>query len=496
MKFAVWTLVAASILSLLALLIGEMLPPQAAGSSLVQTLELTDPFHSRWFRLLLGLLSLSLAVCVIERTPIMLRQAFSNSFISNPNQFSVISKHVRETTNDGVKRAEEVFQRLGMPVQRRETPAGVALSGARGGVSRLGPLLSHFGFLLLLAGGLVVSLTGTARRVVGSPGQVLELPEWDFQLRIDEFIIEYYPVKLNMWVESDDGRRGKVEEIKGDSARVAFGLHSGGTSSAWFEITKLRTDFETLDDDGDPTPYQGNVKSYISDVTVIEDGRESRRFKIAVNHPLRERGFRFYQSSFQAIAGAAAVDSLVIRYEGEEGRGEAVVKTGDGRTPLPFGGYYIETPEFYPDFRLNEDFQPFTASQELRNPAARIRLLKGDSTESLSWAFRSVFPHMGKTGPLTFSIADVRGVQSRSGGYATVLEVNRDRGGPLIWAGFLAATLGLMLTYTMTHRQVWALVVKRPDGREDLHLAGASARGGEHFAARWEAAVRRESGEK
>jgi len=489
MKFAVWLLVAAAVLSLLALLAGELLPSGAAGSPVAAFFGLGDPFRSWWFRLLLGVLSLSLFVCVIERAPSLFKQAFLRTFRNEPGQLEGFSSYGKFTSADGEKAAVAILKQLGLSIQRQTTPTGIALSGTAGGLSRLGPLFSHFGMLLLIIGGLAVSLTGTSTQVSGVRGDVISLPEWGFQIRIDGFRIEYYPVGIGMWVESDDGRRGKVEETRGDSARVTFGAHAGDMGK-WFKKSRLRTDFEIANESGALSPYQGNVQSYISSVTVLDGDRELYTKEVSVNSPLRQGGYRFYQSSFQPNAATTEVDTVVLHCEGDGGHADLSLKVGGGRVALPWGGFEAGITEFYPDFRMDENFKPFSASPELHNPAARVQLFKDGALVTQSWAFSTAGGHSTGAGTVGFSIADLKGLKQESGGYATILSVNHDDGGILVWAGFLIMTLGLMLVYTMTQRQAWAVIVRRGDGKDDVHVAGASARDHERFMVLWERALR------
>lgn len=476
MKFAVWILVLAAALSLLSLLAAEMLPEGAASNPLFRILGLGDPFRSWWFRLLLGVLALSLLVCVIERAPILIRQAFLRSFRDQPGQLAGIPNYAKVTLDGGEAAATALLKRLGLSVARQTTESGVSLAAVGGGLSRLGPLLNHLGMLLLILGGLAISLTTHKTQVIGAAGDVASQPEWGFSLRIDEFRIIYYPVGLNMWVETTGGRRGKVELVKGDSAKVSFGARPGGGMARWLPISDLRTDF-MIADEGGITPFQGNIKSYVSSVTVLEGGAELYRREIEVNHPLRERGYRFYQTSFQPRGARTVVDSVVLHCTGEGGEADIRAKVGGDPVPLPWGGYSVAVPQFFGDFRLDEQYQPFSASDELRNPAARVELFTQTLSLGKAWAFSGAAAHMGGGSlPVSFGLTDLVGLKGTQGGYATILEVNREEGRPLIWGGFAMMTLGLLLAYTMTHRQAWAVVVSLADGRDDLHLAAASQR--------------------
>ena len=484
MKFAVWILVLAATLSLLALLAGELLPKSANDSLLFRLLGLEDPFRSWWFRLMLGILSLSLLVCIIERAPLLIRQAFMRTFRDSPDQLGGMPLYAKMILVGGDAKAGQFLRKLGLSVVRQEGDGKVIYSGISGGISRLGPLFSHLGMLLLIIGGLIVSLTTYKIQVVGVPGQVVEQPEWGFRLKIDDFRIIYYPVGLNMWVEAPGGRRGKVELVKSDSAKVVFGAPPNA-KYAWMKKAVLRTDFE-IADGGTPMPYQGNIKSYVSSVTVFEGDRELYQKKIEVNSPLRERGYRFYQTSFQPLGSSIVVDTVVLHYEGDGGHGELRVKVGSSPADIAGSGYSVSVPQFFNDFKMDSEFKPFSASNELNNPAARVELFQGGNPAGATWVFARADAHMGGNLPFTFSLVDIVEKQGGQGKYATVLEVTREGGRPIVWAGFFVMTIGLMLAYMTSQRQAWGIVSRRGDGRDDVHLAAASQRDAEHFRRIWE----------
>jgi hypothetical protein len=64
------------------------------------------------------------------------------------------------------------------------------------------------------------------------------------------------------------------------------------------------------------------IRQYVSDVTILEGGREAGRSSISVNHPLHWGGYHFYQSSYDARAQQYTVLSA------HSDSGLAVVYTG------------------------------------------------------------------------------------------------------------------------------------------------------------------------
>ncbi|MBM3328765.1 MAG: cytochrome c biogenesis protein ResB [Calditrichaeota bacterium] len=484
MKFAVWILVITAGLALFSLLLGEFLPPDASDNVLVQGFGLSDPFRSWWFRLSLGLLALSLMVCVIERTPVQFRLAFRRSLRTDPAQFLGAPNRYLGNVGKGFDPAA-LFRQMNLSIAAGDGKGYRAWVGSAGGLSRLGPLLSHIGMLLLILGGLAGSMTGYSTRVMGRAGDVVAMPEWGFAVRVDTFFIDYYPVGLNLWVEAADRRRGKVTALKSDSAYVEFSVMPGRQSALWLDRGSLRTDFAIFDG-GRQMPYQGNIRSYVSDVTVLDGERELARRRVEVNSPLRHRSYRFYQSSFDVGAPRTTVDSvMVICRDAEIGEVVVPLKIGGGRVNLPGSSYQVEAERFLSDFRLDDKMQPFSASTELRNPAVRVRLYRGDADLGAGWAFRGMIGSMGGAAlPVEFGLKKVVGLRSIPGGYTTIFDVHRDGGRPLVWAGFFIVTIGLILTYSMHHRQVWILEWTKPDGGLELHIAGQGHREEAHFE-RW-----------
>lgn len=307
MKFAIYLFIITALLSLFSLLIAEFIPAESIGSPFVEFFKLSDPFRAWWFRLLLTILSASLTFCIIRRGPALIRQAFSRTFVHDPEALKTFKSYRRFETSAGDAWISGHLRRRGLSVRRDERGDTVAISGCSGSLSRLGPLLNHLGMLLLIIGGLAVSITGYRVQVSGEAGDTVTRPEWDFDLFIDNFKIIYHPLSINQWVETTDSRRCKVIELRDDSAMVMLSVHHDASQHRWFHVDSLRNDFLIREGDRS-TPYQGNVKSYVTSAVLITDKARLPARRIEVNHPLRFRGYRFYQSSFEAGGVVTEVD--------------------------------------------------------------------------------------------------------------------------------------------------------------------------------------------
>jgi cytochrome c biogenesis protein len=213
-------------------------------------LDLFDMYNSWWFTGLLGLLVVNLAVCSANRLPSTIRLARSLNAAKVTPDFLKKQPFSRVLIATGgpapdpaaLKNAvSRTFGRLG----EKQAPWGTLYWVEKGAFSRFGAYLVHLSLLVIVAGGLVGGVTGfsahlnlpegsSADEAVGrKPGGLIKLP---FTLRLDKFVVKFYP-------------------------------------------------------SGQPSEYR-------SDVTILENGREIRTAEIRVNHPLTYRGITFYQSSY------------------------------------------------------------------------------------------------------------------------------------------------------------------------------------------------------
>lgn len=135
--------------------------------------------------------------------------------------------------------------------------------------------------------------------VQGLPGDLLAPDEhrWGFNVRVDDFQIEYNPLRKNQIIRiDDDSRIGKIVKENGDGT---FDIEQYRPKEDYLSRVKAERLSNRIDTKmGRGRIDQGNISDYIATLTVIEDGKEIMTQRVEVNHPLRHRGYRFYQSSF------------------------------------------------------------------------------------------------------------------------------------------------------------------------------------------------------
>jgi hypothetical protein len=434
------------------------------------------PFRSLAYRTLLALLSLSLLACTIKRWRGHWRQALGVSWPSE-NAFDsagsllwttktrlaesvaikflkrrLFAVHVRGPT------AAESRSEVTLPATSEQT---LIVSAVRFGVSRLGPVLTHLGFLLLVVGGLWMASSGSSQHVWMRPGDWLEIPGTGAHIRLEDFRIETTP--------------------------------------------------------------QGKVSDYISTVALYADTTLIRETELEVNKPLRYKGYSIYQSSYRqdpstvrsvdlvldlgALGAASAVppaaaegenrqDGLDRDHLGQSGHSPhgrvtprfadpATIRVPWGkRVPLPPTPYSVAIDTFFADFRIDAHGAGL-ASDEHRNPAVHLRFFEGDSLAGETWYF-ALHPEM--------PVGSGPDLPLRLGSYlpsaSTGLEIATHPGSAWVWAGFAVMTLGTLFSFLLRHERVWLRLRRRAEGWEIAMLHhGAPKQAPEYVNAPWEAAV-------
>ncbi len=501
MKFAIWLLIVLAVISVLGLFLQEFLPDNPAASSwaefvwtklgqhgmtVLHDIGITRPFHAPWYRFLLALLALSLFVCLLQRFPAVLRRLrigparLDKETILCLPLHAVITEISRETLS---KNWPAGFNR-----QAETGENGELWRGERGQYARLGPPLAHLGMFLLAVGAFLASLGGRRIEMGAFPGEIISAPEIPFALRVDSFRVEYYPLAPGQTVLVGGQMLGRtLKRIQEDSWFVElFGQE--GTSQ------RLELPAQMLKNQFDPEYDSGNIRDYIASVSVLESGQSVSGARIEVNHPLRHKGWRVYQSSYEPGRPRVMARFDTAFVEIMQASDSSVIDT----VAVPFGGeakfrgkYSLKALGFYPDYRRASG-EDLSASSEMNNPALRIQILESEEPIDSTMIFQKFSFHgaLGKQAPFLFHLVDIANPVATEE-LRTVLQFRQDQGGFFIWAGFLAMTLGLLLAFYMIHRQLWLWLEPAPDGRVQVFVGAESERGAHHFEREFEAIVSR-----
>ena len=199
----------------------------------------------------------------------------------------------------------------------------------------------------------------------------------------------------------------------------------------------------------------GQPKAYISDLSVIEDGREVLRKKdVVVNDPMRYKGIWFYQSSYGEAGGAVAR----VGVRGADGTSLGTFSLPPNEA-VPIPGYgVIRGLSYDPNFQGN-------------GPALQVDVEKPGGTPSRFWLLQGKSeqdPQRKDSLALSFS-----GLSTRM---FTGLQVARDPGVNVVWVGCTLMVLGILIAFFLSHQRIWLRLSPGEDGRLSVALAGSSNR--------------------
>jgi cytochrome c biogenesis protein len=459
-------------LSLLALFVNELRDPNAmakqpdnalgaVGRLLFIIFQMEDPFRSWWYRLLMGVLTLSLFACVLERTPIVWRlwKRPANSDTSWADHApTAIIRSVNAPR-------EEIEKRVGHTWKWRLKQDDVWV-GERGRSAMWGPLLTHYGMLALVIGALVTSFGGVTTRNGGYSGDVIALEGMPFEVRVDSFRVQYYPLQAGQWVLVDNQWIGKLAEMNADSTWIVLQYRTET------DYDRVSMEPQYIRNHWDNDRDRGNIKRFVSWVTVFEDGQEVEQQEVAVNSPLRRHGYRFYQSSYDPdnprfTANYAKV--TVAANDSASGTSHTLTLKPGESVPVPGDTLTITAGKLLPNFKLGADFKARSEGAEFANPAVELTFRGPNGFEKSQWTFVKFPSHNPGPGKYVYQIAELDGEHAAME-MATIFEIKKTNGTELLWLGFFLGTIGLVLSFYLNHR---VLYIEWPQGtRNHIRLIG------------------------
>ncbi|OGR00181.1 MAG: hypothetical protein A2511_13340 [Deltaproteobacteria bacterium RIFOXYD12_FULL_50_9] len=295
-KLALFTLIILAVASIIGTLVPQNQPAEeyvkSYGSGLARLFELLDINHmygSWWFLTILGLFSVNLIVCTIDRLPNVWRIINMNNLETETRRLEKMSSNLTLHSTLPVREAAACVKELmtagGWSPQQAEQDGQATLFAQKGAWSRLGPYVVHISILLIFIGAIIGSLFGYKAQTY--------IPENSSISRVYQF----------------------------------------GTNKAIPLDFKLRCDKFTLSNYEDGSP-----KEYRSELTVLDmNDREVLSKSIVVNDPLDYGGLTFYQSSFQEM------QDFLVSIENESTKAKHSFSAPAGQqipwlgTPVTFG---------------------------------------------------------------------------------------------------------------------------------------------------------------
>lgn len=456
-RFAIGVIAAFFVASLAGWIAQELVPPDVperlarheapwgpGATRLVVALRLHDPFHSFWYRFVLALFVAVLVACVATRWR---RIALRTLRAPLPKTAEELRKRPRSLDlswrllESGGAAGTDPLVRYGERYGRREAISEDELARR---FALIRDFLRRRGYRVVeQAGEGFVRFSAAAGRM-HSPGSAL--------LHVGIVVIAIGGLVGSVW-----GWRSMLWLKEGESAFLP------PDSAAVLRVD----DFEIVETES------GAVRDYLSTVTMLGPRGDTLDFGvIEVNRPLRFRGRRLFQSSYQLAVEEFARARIERRGPGD-GRGETIDLERGRAAAFPGEGATVTALRFLPDFRMGSR-GAYSASAFPGNPALEIEVA-GASGAERGWLFlrHPEFDHRFRdAGGLRFVGAEPL--------YYTGIEVARNPGAPALYAGFAAATLGLALMYLANPR-----VIKGIASVEGLLMAGVEHRWASSFEREW-----------
>ena len=413
-------------------------------------LGLFDQFSSFIYRFLLGILTLSLLTCIIVNTKTMFREALHIKYQSKTyikNHKNRIENKFQIENNGAIKTfVSKLFPMFKLVEDSKQSEKDeFVFVGAKGSYSKFGAWFMHLGMVLLILGGLITSVARLkffTNAWKGEPELITEKNridkelEKDFNILVNDYFVTY----------TDDT----------------------------FLFTKKDYNFNTYG--------RKMIADYKSDLSVIDaTGNEVLRKIIEVNDPLGYKGLTFYQSNsveftqndynkygeffFQNVKVVIDIinNKKVISYPVIAGYRE---KTKIPNTELSI---IIELFNCSYDQIFGQNERPYMRNQQIISNIF-------DNNDNLIARFRSYLNPMQASEDLTPGKLDntnwntdilVKNVslEEVQPYFFTGIEVSSNPGATIIWIGFILSTFGMMLSFFISHKQIWILVSK--DKKDD-----------------------------
>jgi len=204
------------------------------------------------------------------------------------------------------------------------------------------------------------------------------------------------------------------------------------------------------------TYYEGSMrpKEFKSLITVVENGEEVIKDRpVIVNDPLKHNGIVFYQSSYGPAGDPFFTFEVTERASGES----QTYRLRKGQRQMLPGGASFRVADFAPSF------QNF-------GPAARVDVMPTGSSPR-SFTVLKNFPQFDQQrgGDYIFNFVDYKQRQY------TGLQVAKDPGVWVVWAGCLLLVVGSMVAFFLSHRRIW-VTIRSLDGKSGIMIGGSAHR--------------------
>jgi cytochrome c biogenesis protein len=388
-----------------------------------------DTYHSLWYRLLMGLLSINIIVCSIDRLSATWSIIFPKTQTVKENRFRNKPDRITFDVMDTVGQVREAMsQYLSQKLSHCElksTQNGFYFYGETGRKSRLGVYAVHLSVLLMILGGIIGSFFGFDGYVQISEGN-----------QIDTIMI---------------GQKQKKT--------LPFAIRCDDFSVSFYE-------------NGSPSEYK-------SIITLIRDNKVLLTKPILVNHPLRYEGINIFQSSYGLMTPEYKEnipETVILFFQNNQTRMSYPIKAKlNQRLEIPEGKGFFTIQNYQPSYRFSGHALGPTLTLLLENRQ------KNSSNKQVTPQITMIpvqyenFDRM-RQGHFVISVMneiDFRLPESEKQ-YYTGLQITKDPGIWFVYTGFILMLLGIFVTFFVSHRQYFVEVIEKSPGACQVFISGVS----------------------
>jgi cytochrome c biogenesis protein len=393
-------------------IVGTLIPQNQNSADYVHTygetlyrifyaLDIFDMYHSWWFQSMLILLTLNILICSIDRLSTLWKTLFIKEPPFRLSTFQNLTRKQEASLNltaDEAKQiTEPLISRAFSYTRSEKTESGFCIFAEKGRWTRLGVYIVHLSVMLLLTGGVIGSFFGFEGFV--------NIPEGE-----------------------------KVNAIR---LRDSDKFHT--------------LDFEIRCDDFEVSFYENKMpKEYRSRLVILENGNSVFEKDILVNHPLRYKGINIFQSSYGTMpldAGTVRENGITLTFTSIASGLMYPVKAVLGQpAEIPEGGGSFVLKDVIPSY-------VFMGQRDLGETLVGVLTpINGGPVEvNLPLRFPDFDKMMHKMGGGRNFIISVTGYAQR---YYTGLQITRDPGVPMVYAGFILMIIGCFVTFFMSHQRI------------------------------------------
>ena len=386
-------------------------------------LDLTKMYNSGWFSSILAIFALNIIVCTMERFPVKWRTFRKGEADQSLDHIKALPTYT--SLNLGAVKTDLLKRNIRGLLRSRNyriaemagnNSSSILLKAYKGRLNRFGSDIVHLGIIVILLGGIIGSVTGFR---------------------------EYKPIPVG-------------ETVKIDS--VDFDL----------EVRANRFWMDNYE--------SGEVKQYYSDLTLLENGGEVLKNGILyVNKPLIYKGIWFYQTSY-GEAWDRVDDVTLSLYDRKEEKavGTPFKVKWQATADIPgLKGYSLKPVAFVADFAIDTANKNWYArSIKHDNPAIQVELYKKGEFISWEWIFLNfpnIFQIFGEGSNSNLILTTYTATPY------TALNIVRDKGVNIVWAGSIFMMIGLFLSFFVHHRRI--SIISEKEGKDFIiHLAGSAHR--------------------